>query len=85
MLLMIKIVRKCKIVCLCREGLEDFDDPLIVDKRLGGYTFSDKIIDYIFYWGEKPRKIMGNAMIKNIKFPVLIEWVFPAILCIIGR
>ncbi len=65
MLLLIKIVRKCKIVCLCREGLEDFDDPLIVDKRLGGYTFSDKIIDYIFYWGEKPRKIMGNAMIKK--------------------
>ncbi|MBR2274502.1 MAG: hypothetical protein IJ873_00325, partial [Lachnospiraceae bacterium] len=61
----LKLLFGCKVVCLSTEGLEYFDVPKLIDARIGSFDFGDRLVDYFFYWGEKPRDIFSRAMLKK--------------------
>ena len=61
----LKLLYHCNVVCLTTEGVENFDIPEIIESRLGPFDFGDKLVDYFFYWGEKPRDVFCRALLRR--------------------
>lgn len=61
----IKILYGTKIVSLTTEGVENFDNSNVIDARIGNVDYGKNIIDYYFYWGDKPTKIFRDALLKK--------------------
>lgn len=67
MMIDFKTIFGAKIFCGTTEGVYDLDNTEMVDVYSGKYNYPSKLVDAFIFWGNKPAKVIGSALLRKKK------------------